>query len=299
MPAGAERHAGPVDDTAPERWSWDASLYSGAAAYYVRGRVPYPAALVALLVDELGLDGRGRLLDLGCGPGSLTLPLAPHVSRAIGVDADAGMLHEAGRQARLLGVGNVTWLHHRAEDLSPELGPFEVVTLAQSFHWMDRPRVAALVRTVLAEDGALAFVHATTHQGIEPTAPLRWPRPPRAEIEALVTTFLGPRRRAGAGHRREDPDPEGVTGAVESTVFRAAGLVGPVRHVLPGRVVERTSDDVVASVFSLSYAAPHLLGDRREAFEGRLRDLLHQTSPGGLFSEQMREIVVDLWRVAR
>jgi ubiquinone/menaquinone biosynthesis C-methylase UbiE len=34
------------------------------------------------------------LLDVGCGPGSLTLLLAPYVSEAIGVDADGDMLGE-------------------------------------------------------------------------------------------------------------------------------------------------------------------------------------------------------------
>jgi hypothetical protein len=43
----------------------DPSLYSGSAEYYARGRVA-----------ELRLDGAGRLLDVGCEPGSLTLPPA-------------------------------------------------------------------------------------------------------------------------------------------------------------------------------------------------------------------------------
>ncbi len=37
-------------------WVWDPSLYSGSAAYYVQGRVPYTDELVDGLVAELGLD---------------------------------------------------------------------------------------------------------------------------------------------------------------------------------------------------------------------------------------------------
>jgi hypothetical protein len=33
----------------------------------------------------------------------------------------------------------------------------------QSFHWMDRPRVAATVHSMLDEDGACLHVHATTY----------------------------------------------------------------------------------------------------------------------------------------
>ena len=50
-------------------WEWDESLYAGSAAYYARGRMAYPSQLRDALRDALGLDGTGRLLDVGWGPG--------------------------------------------------------------------------------------------------------------------------------------------------------------------------------------------------------------------------------------
>jgi len=82
-------------------------LYSSSAAYYVQGRVSYSQELVDAFVAELGLDGQGRLLDVGCGPGSLTLLLAPWFEHATGLDADAGMLAEGARQAAA--AGSATW----------------------------------------------------------------------------------------------------------------------------------------------------------------------------------------------
>src|SRR5690242_1766877 len=61
----------------PADWAWDETLYAGAARYYPAGRMPYPGALALAIQAELGLDGTGKLLDVGCGPGSLTLLLAP------------------------------------------------------------------------------------------------------------------------------------------------------------------------------------------------------------------------------
>jgi len=61
-------------------------------------------------------------------------------------------------------------------------------------------------------------------------------------------------------------------------------------------VHERTEDQVVASVFSLSSAAPHLLGARLGDFERDLRDLLRLTSPDGRFSERLEDISADIWR---
>src|SRR4051794_32373232 len=45
------------------------TLYQCSAAYYASGRPPYSRDLVPALAAEVGLDGSGRLLDVGCGPG--------------------------------------------------------------------------------------------------------------------------------------------------------------------------------------------------------------------------------------
>ncbi|AXB41812.1 class I SAM-dependent methyltransferase [Amycolatopsis albispora] len=271
-------------------WIWDPSLYAGSAEYYARGRISYPVALADALAAELGLDGSGRLLDVGCGPGSLTLVLAGHFREVTGIDADPGMVAEAARRADAAGVGHARWMHLRAEELPAGLGRFELVTFAQSFHWLDRPRVAATVRDMLTGDGVCAHVHAETTHGTTSPEPLPHPRPPHAEIGELVREYLGPVRRAGQGQL-----PDG-TPAGESEIYRAAGFTGPGRVEVPGRVVTRVADDVVAGVYSLSSSAPHLFGDHRARFEADLRQLLHRASPDGLFSEQTSTIAVDLWR---
>ena len=270
-------------------WSWDPTLYAGTAGHYAAGRAAYPAALADLLAGELGLDGSGRLLDVGCGPGSLTLLLAPLFAAATGLDADPDMLAVAARRATEAGVTTVDWRHLRAEQLPAGLGTYRVVTFAQSFHWLDRPRVAAAVRGMLEPGGACVHVHATTHEGVDPDRELAHPQPPRAAIATLVRRYLGPARRAGQGVLAGD------TPGGEDEVYRAAGFTGPRRRELPRAVLERTTDQVVAAVFSLSGSAPHLFGPRRAAFEADLRELLHATSPAGVFSQQLREIALDIW----
>ena len=277
-------------------WQWDPSLYKGSATYYVQGRVHYPQELADRLASELMLDGTGRLLDVGCGPGSLTLLLASLFEHATGLDADRDMLAEARRQATAARITNVDWVHLRAEQLTCHLGPFQVATLAQSFHWMDRPVVARLLHSLLREDGALVHVRATTHQGVRTDAPLPHPQPPRTEIDGLIKRFLGPRRRAGQGTLPVVSAGEAETADLEAAIYRAAGFTGHVRVVIPGRVVVRDTDAIVASVFSLSGAAPHLFSGRHQFFEAELRALLRDVSYEGRFSEQLRESVVDIWR---
>jgi hypothetical protein len=206
------------------------------------------------------------------------------------------MLAEGERQAGLAGITNVDWILARAEALPPDLGRFRVATLAQSFHWMDRARVAGLVNRALAADGFLVHLHATTHEGVDTDRPMPYPRPPRREIDALVKRFLGPRRRAGQGTLPPDSISEADRGTIEAKIYQAAGFIDPTRIEVPGRMVVRGADEIVASVFSLSYAAPHLFGDRRQVFEAALRDLLAEANPEGQFSEQMRETAIDVWR---
>jgi SAM-dependent methyltransferase len=141
-----------------ETWSWDESLFAGAASYYEQGRLPYAPDLAGVFARSLTLDRRGRLLDVGCGPGTVTLWLAPLFEAAVGLDPDPEMLACASRAAASQGIGNVVWVRHRAEDLPAGLGSFRAVTFAASFHWMDRPRVAMAVAAMLEPGGAVVHV---------------------------------------------------------------------------------------------------------------------------------------------
>jgi SAM-dependent methyltransferase len=272
-------------------WRWDETLYAGSAAYYLQGRFPYPQELADALRAELQLDGTGRLLDVGCGPGPLTLLLAPLFDEAVGVDADPDMVATARAEAARRDIANTSFVHMRAESLPADLGRFRLVSFAQSFHWLDRPRVAEIVKEMLEPGGAWLHVYATTTHGTDDEAGLPAPRPPHDRIGDLVRSYLGPVRRAGQGML-----PEG-TPAHQEEIMVEAGYRGPTRIALPGRVVERSEDEIVASVFSRSSGAPHLFGERLGEFEAELRELLRETAPEGRFSERSREIELVLWRL--
>jgi SAM-dependent methyltransferase len=279
------------DETSDSAWTWDPTLYQGSAKYYARGRAPYPAELIEAIAGSLGLDGTGRLLDCGCGPGSLTLRLAPRVAEAVGIDADPGMIAEARLGAGRAGIANVAWVRMRAEDLPGQLGPFDAVTFAQSVHWMRLDVVAPAVRGMLRAGGAVAHVFATTHEGVPGDDGLPYPRPPRDRIAELIARYLGPVRRAGQSALPKGPNID------NSTAMRAAGFRGPERIELDGGSIQvRTEDDVVASVFSLSNASPHLFGGRLPEFEADLRGLLGPAAADGLFAERMRGAALDVWR---
>jgi ubiquinone/menaquinone biosynthesis C-methylase UbiE len=259
---------------------YDPTIYDGAAVHYRYGRPAYSLGLEALLAEELGLDGSGRLLDVGCGPGILTVRLAHLFEEAVGLDPDPEMIAEGRRAAQERGIANITWVQALAEDLPGVApGPYRVVTFGSSFWWTDERRVAEAVYDMLEPGGALVLImHKHDGRAVPPSP---GPPPiPHAEIESLVEKYLGPARRAGQGaaappvRTRSDGEE-----AIARTPFGVPRVI-----FAPGIPdLMRDTESVLSGYFSFSWSAPHLFGDRGEAFATEVRDLLWERSPEGVF----------------
>ncbi|PRX51671.1 methyltransferase family protein [Nonomuraea fuscirosea] len=159
-------------------------LFSGTAPYYARFRPGYPQAFFSDVVTRFALNGTGRSLDLGCGTGQLTIPLAEHVEQAVGLDPDPGMLAQAAQQARAAGARNLTWIQGDAADLAGELGRFRLVTMGRSFHWTDRERVLRGLTGVVEDEGGLVIAN----DGCMALAAAPW----QAVIEDVQHRYLPP-----------------------------------------------------------------------------------------------------------
>ncbi len=275
----------------PDGWVWDESLFAGSAAFYSRGRIPYPQGLRDAFAAMADLRGAPRLIDVGCGPGTVALALGALFAAVVGVDADQGMIDEATRAAARQNVTNTQWFRLRAEELPAGLGCFRYATFAQSFHWMERELVAAKVFAMLEPGGAFVHVGGQEIETPPPEQPLPHPLPPVDEIGRLKGEYLGPDLRAGQGVLRHG------TPGNERAILHAAGFEAPVSvRVTDRQVLERTVDDVVAHVFSLSGSAPHLFGDRLADFEHDLRTCLADASDAGRFSEQVPDLALVFYR---
>jgi SAM-dependent methyltransferase len=126
--------------------------FGAAAASYARYRPGFPVDAVRWM-----LDGATRpvedVADVGAGTGKLTrvlLDLAPRVSA---FEPDDGMLAELAHQ-----VPQVTRRRARAEALPVEDASFDALTVAQAWHWFDRPTAAAEFRRVLRPGGVVGLV---------------------------------------------------------------------------------------------------------------------------------------------
>jgi ubiquinone/menaquinone biosynthesis C-methylase UbiE len=245
------------------------SLFAGTAWHYARYRPGYPSTFFSDLVARFHLDGTGRLLDLGCGTGQLTLRLAEHVATAIGIDPEPEMLTEAASQARAAGVGNVTWAQGSSADLPGELGHFDLVTMGRSFHWMDRERVLAALDGMVDDDGGLVIANdsclvrsATTWQ---------------QAIADMQQRFLPPDWQTIIPTSADDHEPH-------------ADILGrsAFRHV-EQRAYQFmrtwTIEQAIGYLYSTSMPLRRLLGDRRAAFEQEVTGTLLAIDPAGRFTE--------------
>lgn len=270
--------------------SYDPRIYEGAAAHYRYGRPAYSPQLEAVLAAELHLDRSGALLDVGCGPGILTVRLAHLFGDAVGLDPDPAMLAEGRRVAHEKTITNVRWVRALAEDLPGAApGPYRVVTFGQSFHWTDEARVAEAVYDMLEPGGTLALIVHTVDGRPAPPSPGP-PAIPHAEIGALVQKYLGSTRRAGHG-------------AGPARTHRFEALLARTRFGAPRTIfapgvpdLVRDTESVLSGYFSMSSSAPRLFGDQVEDFAEEVRRLLTSRSPAGIFWDWPGDTEITLAR---
>ncbi len=245
------------------------ALFTGTAWHYARYRPGYPDAFLADLVARFHLDGTGRLLDLGCGTGQLTLPFAEHVASALGMDPEPEMLAEAARQAEAVGLTNVTWVLGSSVDLPGDFGRFRLVTMGRSFHWMDRERVLTALDGMVDADGGLVIANDSCL--VRPTT--AWQR----AIEDLQHRYLPPDWQAGS------PNMTDAGESHEEILARS-----PFRYV-HRKVYEFTRvwtiEQAIGYLYSTSLPLRRLLGERRAAFEHEVTDALLAIDPSGQFAE--------------
>ena len=88
-----------------------------------------------LLFSKLIIDENDSVLDLGCGEGSITLPLARKVKKVTGVDSSTKMLELLNERAIKNNIDNVKTILKPLEDITyDEVGSHDVVLASRSLN---------------------------------------------------------------------------------------------------------------------------------------------------------------------
>jgi ubiquinone/menaquinone biosynthesis C-methylase UbiE len=138
-------------------WEVQRTSFGDVATSYHAYRPGWPAATAAWLTGtEPGgpFADKGPLdvLDLGAGTGKLARTVAAAGHRVTAVDPSDGMLPVLTGQ-----LPQVRALVGSAEQLPLPDGVFDVVTVAQAWHWLDHEAAAAECARVLRPGGLLAI----------------------------------------------------------------------------------------------------------------------------------------------
>ena len=241
--------------------------FGGAAGFYAKSRPGYPAELFDLLVGETPLDASSVVLDLGCGTGLASLPLAARVRLVVGVDPDPGMLAEAASSAQ--GLPNVRWVCSPAEEYDEQPGRFDLIIIGSAFHWMNRPLVANRSYRLLRPGGLLAIASNPT-----PLLQIRDQEGVGAAIAAVQDRWFPDARRLKPGAPRLASN-EQILG---DSPFRHT-----VVHEVPTRQ-EWNIERLLDFLRSTSWRSDQALGPRFDEFAGEVEQAVRSVEPSGQWS---------------
>ena len=226
--------------------------FAGTAPFY-RFRVPYPPEVFAFLRAEFGLDYRCRVLDLGCGPGTLSIPLSRLVRRSRGArhrprDAGRGRTTGRGRRSREHPLASL-----RAPRTSPESSgdSDSSRSASRSTGWIATGCCGASRRSSRTVEG------------------WRSSRPAAGGRRRAGRRSRSPSSRSTWGRataiRLANPEPEDEPALRRSEDFVVAGA-----REFPSRI-ERDVSAILGWVYSSSTSARHRFGERAADVRGRPR----------------------------
>jgi len=252
--------------------------FATIASLYEELRPPYPLQFFRTVAEKLNLSRQDSLIDLGTGPGLLALGFAPYVGRIVGIDPEPAML-DAARQAAERASYALELIESKAEDLPPDIGPFDVVTIGRALHWMDRDAMPALFERLVSQEGAVVICSSgPARDGRNP-----WLDDYVAARRAWSDVCLWTEAAKGEQAHRD------LATFLANTSFRVADVI------IVESKQEISISDLARRVLTFSSSSLQVLGENADAM---LRDLEARLAPHGS-DGLLSEIVVSAAQVAR
>jgi SAM-dependent methyltransferase len=89
---------------------------------------------ISKMLDRIKVDPDWSVLDIGCGPGTLTIPLAKKVKTITGLDVSSEMLKHLKTNADHIGVNNISYINSSWQDAFKEnkVAEYDVVIASRS-----------------------------------------------------------------------------------------------------------------------------------------------------------------------
>ncbi len=247
--------------------------FATTAVYYHRFRPGIPPEVAELLMNEANRCSRATILfDLGTGTGQVITAIHRHFRDIIAVDPDPEMV----KFARLVAGSAISpettlsFYTCRAEVVSPPPGwKASLVTICRAFHWMEQDRVLQRLSSFVPPSGVVAKLGDRSFW----TAGNPW----QQAVRQVIQDFLGEQRRAGEGvflHNNFT-----FAEILEKSPFcKIEEVTIPVHRIW-------NVESILGYLYSTSFAARPLFGDRIEEFGATLKASLANYSDIDTFHE--------------
>ncbi|RYY52392.1 MAG: class I SAM-dependent methyltransferase [Chitinophagaceae bacterium] len=141
------------------------SRFSNRADNYVRYRPGYPAPAFDLMEKLASLNKVSSIVDIGSGTGLFSEPLLERGFSVTGVEP-ADEMRRAAEQ-RLARFSKFSSLPGTAEETGIEENTVDLVTIAQTFHWLDHNLTRQECQRILKAGGKVALAWNQQHEESE------------------------------------------------------------------------------------------------------------------------------------
>ena len=132
-------------------------VFDQAAGAYDEARPSYPLELIDKLIELTQLPANARILEIGCGTGQITVPLAERDYEIVAVELGENLARIA--VSNLKSYHRVRVIHSAFEEWERADKVFDLVVSAQAFHWIDPVIGYPKIRRLLKDQGYLAVVY--------------------------------------------------------------------------------------------------------------------------------------------
>ena len=137
----------------PKSLSWQ---FDDVAHLYDEVRPRYPAEIVEHIVAFAALPVHGRVFEVGCGTGQMTLPFAQRGYPVVALDQGARLAALAAQHCQPYPQVRVVPCTFEAWQDTP--GSYDLFLSAQAFHWIDPVYGLARAAELLKAGGTIALV---------------------------------------------------------------------------------------------------------------------------------------------
>jgi ubiquinone/menaquinone biosynthesis C-methylase UbiE len=158
---------------------------------------PDPRDVILALGVAAGID----VIDLCCGDGWFTAPLASLARKVFAIDVDEQMLEQATKRVAAVGAENCEFLQADAYDLGSIVPrPVDLVLMANTFHGVPDPARLARAMAAVLRPGGRATIVNWHRRPREETVVLGQPRGPRTEMRMSPDAVQAVLEPAGLRH---------------------------------------------------------------------------------------------------